>query len=63
MSYRIKELRESAGLTQDELAQKAKVARSLIAALESGWRKETSTVTLRKLATALDVSVCEIFLG
>lgn len=60
--YRIKEFRENLKLTQEELAVKSGVSRSLISELETGKRTVTSTDTLLKIATALNRSVKEIFL-
>lgn len=59
--YRIKELREEKGMSQQQLAELSNVSRSLIAGLESQAIKETSTATLKKLATALEVPVNQIF--
>ena len=50
----IKRLRETKGLTQAELAKKAKVTRPYITMLESGVRK---TPMLQRLAKAFSVSV------
>ena len=58
MEYRVKEIRESAGITQEDLAMKS---RTIISGLESGTIKETSTRTLRKIADALGKSVSELF--
>lgn len=61
MEYRVKEIRESAGITQEDLAIKSGVSRTIISGLESGTIKETSTRTLRKIADALGKSVSEFF--
>lgn len=61
MEYRVKEIRESAGITQEDLAMKSGVSRTIISGLESGTIKETSTRTLRKIAGALGKSVSELF--
>jgi len=60
--YKIKEAREQEGLTQEQLAQKANVSRTIISGLESGEAKVTTTETLRKIADALNCRVSEIFL-
>ena len=52
--FRLKELRERRGLTQEELATLSGVSRPTIAALELGYRRAYSTTT-RKLAKALKV--------
>lgn len=65
----IKELRESRGLTQEQLAKRAGVSQGYIAKLEPasrpGWKKisrqaNPSITTLKKLARALGVPVTEI---
>lgn len=61
MGYAIKRFREEKGLSQEELAKKSGVSRNLIARLESGNLKKTSTETLFKLAKALDKKVNDIF--
>ena len=57
MEFRIKELREKKKLTQQELAKKSGVSRSLIILLETGTRTVTTTSTIEKLADALGVPV------
>lgn len=61
LKFKIKELRQSQGLSQDELSKKSNVSRTVISGLESGSTTVTSTITLSKLANALDVSVRDIF--
>lgn len=61
MGYKIKEVREARGLTQEELAEKSGVSRGTISALENGAVRTTTTKTLVKLALALGVSVDQIF--
>jgi transcriptional regulator with XRE-family HTH domain len=53
----IKRLRETKGLTQAELAKKAKVMRPYITMRESGVRKTPSLPMLQRLAKAFSVSV------
>lgn len=60
MGYKIKEVRESLNMTQEELAEKSGVSRGTISALENGDPITTSK-TLVKLAKALGVSVDRIF--
>ena len=62
MGYKIKECREEAHITQDELARRAKVSRAIISGLESGRTTITTTDTLRKIADALGKKVSDIFL-
>lgn len=61
MGYRIKEEREKAGLSQEELANASKVSRTIISGLESGRVTTTTTKTLYKLAKALNKKVGDIF--
>lgn len=50
---RIKRRRERLGLTQDQLAQKARVRRPTISELENHRRKTVSSEVLRRLAMTL----------
>lgn len=61
MGYKIKEIREAQGITQEELANKSGVSRGIIAALENNTEASTTTKTLSKIAQALGVSVTQIF--
>lgn len=61
MGYKIKEARESKGISQEKLAELSGVSRSTIIALESGQAKTTTTKTLIKIANALDSTVKDIF--
>lgn len=61
MGYKIKEIRESMGMTQQELSEISGVARSIINGLETGRTETTTTDTLRKIASALGKKVSEIF--
>jgi transcriptional regulator with XRE-family HTH domain len=56
----IKRLRETKGLTQAELAKKAKVTRPYITMLENGVRKTPSLPMLQRLAQALGVPVTKL---
>lgn len=58
----IKAMREKSGLTQEALAEKANVNRSLLNQLETGKLTNTSTNTLKKLADALECKITELFL-
>jgi predicted ATPase/DNA-binding XRE family transcriptional regulator len=53
---RLRRLRESAGLTQEELASRASLAAKAIGALERGERKRPYPHTVRSLADALGLS-------
>ena len=52
--------REKKGLTQDELAFKAKVTPGYVAQLELGLRKNPSLDVVRRLARALGVRLSEL---
>ena len=56
----IRRLREAQGLTQIELARRAKVSQGYVAALEGGIKKNPSLPTLKRLAKALDVNVAAL---
>ncbi|WP_422445275.1 helix-turn-helix transcriptional regulator [Thermoanaerobacterium sp. DL9XJH110] len=56
---RIKETRESVGLTQKELANTVGVSREYISALENG-RYSPSLNLLKKIAKTLNVSVKDL---
>src|SRR3712207_1946926 len=53
---RLRQLREAAGLTQEELAGRAGLTRNAISALERGERRRPYPHTVRVLADALDLS-------
>lgn len=61
MGYKIKEIRESKHMTQDELAQKSGISRVTISAMENGAERNTTSRTLVKLAEALGVTIDQIF--
>jgi transcriptional regulator with XRE-family HTH domain len=56
----IRELREKKGLTQEELAFKARVTPGYVAQLELGLRKNPSLDVVRRLARALKVPLAEL---
>ena len=53
---RLRELREAAGLSQEELASKANLSPNAVAALEQGRRRRPYPHTVRSLAEALGLS-------
>lgn len=63
MLFRIREIREQAGLTQEELSIKSGVSRATIWALERGENKVTTTKTLLHIANALGVQLDDLFLA
>lgn len=61
MGYKIREARKSLGMSQDDLSKKAQVSRSVISGLESGRKIVTTTETLNRIASALEMSINDIF--
>ena len=57
LSVIITKLREGQGLTQRDLANKAKVTAAYVAMIETGVRKNPSLAILKRLAKALGVPV------
>jgi transcriptional regulator with XRE-family HTH domain len=60
LSRVIQQLRESKGMTQRDLASKAKVTQGYVAQLEMGMKKNPSLAILKRLARALGVPVTEL---
>ena len=56
---RLRELRQSRGLSQEELAVRAGLHRTYVSSAERGERN-VSLVNLEKLATALEVDMCDL---
>jgi transcriptional regulator with XRE-family HTH domain len=56
LSQRIKALRERAGLSQQEMAERGDLSVSLVAKLEQGKKADPRTSTLLALASALGVN-------
>lgn len=61
MGYRIKEVREQLGMTQEELSEKAGVSRTTIWALETQEAKNVSLRLLLSIAKALGTTIENIF--
>ena len=61
MEYAGKKYREEQRLSQAQLSEKSGVARSIINGLETGRTQITTTMTLFKIAKALNVSVNDLF--
>lgn len=61
MGYRVKEVREQKGMTQEALSAASGVGRVTISLIESGVTKNASGGTLLKLATALGTTVDSLF--
>ena len=62
MVLNIKKVREEKGMTQEQLAEKANVNRSLLNQLETGKLKNTSINTLQKIADTLNCKITELFI-
>lgn len=60
IGQRIKELRETASMSQKDLAYTADLDRSYIASIENGQRN-VSIVNIEKIAAALNVTLKEFF--
>jgi DNA-binding XRE family transcriptional regulator len=56
----LRTLRDQNDMTQEDLAKRAKVARSYVALIESGRKKNPSLEILKRLARALGVPVTEL---
>lgn len=61
MTYKVKEVRESKGMTQTELAEKSGISRGTICALEGGQKMSVNTNTLIRIADALGVSMDALY--
>lgn len=61
MQNNIKKRREELNLNQEQLAEKAGVARTVISQLETGQRTVITSDTMLKLAKAMECTVPDIF--
>lgn len=61
LKYRLREIRESKGITQEELANKSGITRTTIWKLETGDDEVSTTKTLLSLAKALECSISDFF--
>lgn len=62
MGCKIKERREFLKMSQEELAEKSEVSRATISSLENNSERNTSTKILKRIASALETTVGELFL-
>mgnify|MGYP003292697856 CR=1 FL=1 len=62
MMLNLRAVRRQKDITQNELAKKSGVSRATISYLESGVATDATVSTLTKLASALGISVRELFL-
>lgn len=61
MGYRLKEIREQKGLTQEELEKVSGVSRQTISAIENNDEYQAKTGTLLALARAMETTVDKLF--
>ena len=61
MGYRLKEIREGKGITQEELEKISGVSRQTISAIENNDNYQAKTGTLVALARALETTVDKLF--
>lgn len=61
MGYRLKEIREGKGITQEELEKRSGVSRQTISAIENNDNYQAKTGTLIALARALNTTVDNLF--
>lgn len=61
MGCKIKERREFLKMSQEELAKKSEVSRATISSLENNSERNTSTKILKRIASALETTVGELF--
>jgi len=59
VAMRVKEWRERRGLTQEQLANKARISRGYLARLETA-RQDPKLSTLEKIANALRVDLAKL---
>ena len=60
MENKLKEIRKSKNMTQEELAEKSGVSRATIANIERGAQVELLLGTVLKLANALEVRMSDL---
>ena len=61
MRNKLREIRESKGISQEELAQMSGISRTTISELETEKKEVTTNITLEKIAEALNQKVSDIF--
>lgn len=61
MGYRVKELREAKGMTQEELEKKSGVSRQSISAIENNKVADVKSGTLIAIAEALETTIDNLF--
>jgi transcriptional regulator with XRE-family HTH domain len=58
--FGVKDRREELGLTQEDLAEKARIHRTYLSDVERGTRN-LSLINIERLAAALSLSISELF--
>lgn len=61
MKNKVKEYREKAGLTQEQLAEKAEVSRNTISSLETKMNTNVTYEIMQRISEALNKKVATIF--
>lgn len=61
MKNKVKEYREKAGLTQEQLAKKAEVSRNTISSLETKTNTNVTYEIMQRISEALNEKVTTIF--
>ena len=59
--FAVKNMREDLGMTQEDLAEKARIHRTYLSDVERGTRN-LSLINIERLAAALDVPISGLFL-
>ena len=62
LGEKVKELRNSIGLSQEKFAHKCELDRTYIASIEAG-KRNVSIINIEKIANALGVTVSELLKG
>ncbi len=60
MEFQIEKYRKTLGISQEELAKRSGISRTIISGLESGRVRNTTTVTLERIAQVLKVPTREL---
>lgn len=58
--FKIKQLREKAGVTQEQLASRVGISRIYLCQLENGQKLNPSIALLKRIAQALDTTITEL---
>lgn len=61
MGFKVKEVREAKGITQEELEKKSGVSRQTISAIENGKAGSVKIGTLLAIAKAMETTIDAIF--